>query len=402
MMQRWIRAVLINRNVALLAICQALLVTGNVLLVSVTALIGNLLSPDPMLATLPVAVQFGGMMIATLPVSLLMKRIGRRGGFVLANLIGICGALVCLAALQYHVLAIFCVGTGLIGACIGISQLYRFAAVDASDSDAKNRAIGLVMSGGLFAALVGPNLAIWSRDWLPHTLYGGSFLGLIGLYLLALIALSRVRIPAATQEEISGAQRPLTQIIRQPVFMLAVLGSLVAYAVMALIMNATPLAMTGCGFDFPTTAGVIQWHVVGMFAPSFLTARLINRFGVIPVMLSGAMLMLACILINLQGISQLHFSGALLLLGVGWNLLFIGSTSLVTEAYQPAEKARVQGINDMLVSMSVMLASFFAGALQNLFGWQLVNQAMLPLLAVVVIAILVFNRQRNKAIQLLC
>lgn len=398
-MRLWISSFLINRNVSLLAICQALLVTGNVLLVSVTALIGDLLTSDPMLATLPVAVQFGGMMVATLPISLLMKRIGRRRGFMLGNLIGILGALVCMTALQYRSLMLFCVGTGLVGACIGIGQLYRFAAVDASDADAKNRAIGLVMTGGLAAALIGPNLAIQSRDWLPETLYAGSFIGLIGLYLLALVALSRVQIPAASQEEVSGEQRPLVEIIRQPVFMVAVLGAMVAFAVMALIMNATPLAMTGCGFDFPTTAGVIQWHVVGMFAPSFLTGRLISRYGVIPVMLSGAVLMLACILINLQGISHLHFTSALLLLGVGWNLLFIGSTSLVTQAYRPAEKARVQGVNDMLVSMSVMLASFFAGALQNLFGWQLVNQAMLPLLVLVVIAILIYHRGCNKSAQ---
>lgn len=389
-------SVLINRNVTLLALCQALLVTGNVLLVSVTALIGTLLAVDPLLATLPVAIQFGGMMLATLPVSLLMKRIGRRNGFVLGNVIGIGGALLCLSALHYRSLALFCVGTGLIGACIGISQLYRFAAIDACEGDAKNRAIGLVMTGGIAAAVLGPNLAIWSRDWLPETLYGGSFIGLIGLYLLALSALRGVRIPAASAEEVSGEQRPLAQIMVQPVFMVAVTGAVVSYAVMALIMNATPLAMIGCGFDFPTTAGVIQWHVLGMFAPSFLTGRMISRFGVTQVMFCGAALMLGCIVINLLGISEWHFSAALLLLGVGWNLLFIGSTSLLTDAYLPAEKARVQGINDMLVSMSVMLASFFSGVLQNLFGWEVVNQAMLPLVLIATIAILAFNRHQLR------
>ncbi|MEH6651995.1 MAG: MFS transporter [Motiliproteus sp.] len=393
---RSLGSVLINRNVTLLALCQALLVTGNVLLVSVTALIGTSLAADPLLATLPVAVQFGGMMLATLPVSLLMKRIGRRNGFVLGNLIGIGGALLCLSALHYRSLTLFCIGTGFIGACIGISQLYRFAAVDACDGDAKNRAIGLVMTGGIAAALLGPNLAIWSREWLPETLYGGSFIGLIGLYLLVLTALRWIRIPAASAEEISGEQRPLAQIMAQPVFMVAIIGAVVSYAVMALIMNATPLAMTGCGFDFPTTAGVIQWHVLGMFAPSFLTGRMISRYGTSHVMFCGAALMLGCIVINLLGISEWHFSAALLLLGVGWNLLFIGSTSLLTEAYLPAEKARVQGVNDMLVSMSVMLASFFSGVLQNLFGWATVNQAMLPLVLVATIAILLFNRYQLR------
>ncbi|MEH6472891.1 MAG: MFS transporter [Halopseudomonas sp.] len=223
-MHLWLRSTLINRDVTLLAGCQALLVTGNVLLVSVTALIGNLLTAEPMLATLPVATQFAGMMVATLPVSLLMKRIGRRRGFVLGNLIGIAGAMVCITGLQFRSLALFCVGTGLIGACIGISQLYRFAAVDASDTDSKNRAIGLVMTGGVAAALIGPNLAVWTREWLPQTLYGGSFIGLIGLYLLALAALSQVRIPPASHEEIQGDQRPLAQIVSQPVFLVAVPG----------------------------------------------------------------------------------------------------------------------------------------------------------------------------------
>ncbi|MEH6472892.1 MAG: MFS transporter [Halopseudomonas sp.] len=171
---------------------------------------------------------------------------------------------------------------------------------------------------------------------------------------------------------------------------------MISYAVMALIMNATPLAMSGCGFDFPTTAGVIQWHVLGMFAPSFLTGRLISRFGVTRIMLLGAGLMIGCILVNLQGITQSHFSIGLLLLGVGWNFLFIGSTSLVTEAYQPAEKAKVQGINDVLVALTVMLSSFFAGVLQNLFGWQLVNQAMLPLLLLVAVVIISFDRYQRR------
>ncbi|MEH6824691.1 MAG: MFS transporter [Motiliproteus sp.] len=393
-MRERLKSHFINRNVTLLATCQALLVTGNVLLVSVSALIGHLLAADPMLATLPVATQFGGMTLATLPASLLMKRIGRRRGFILGNIIGILGAMVCMVGLQLESLLLFCVGTGLIGACIGISQLYRFAAVDASASKSKNRAIGLVMSGGVVAALIGPNLAVWTRDWLPYTQYSGSFIGLISLYLLALLALSWVRIPAPSQEEIRGRQRPLAQIISQPVFLVAVLGAMVSYAVMALIMTATPLAMNSCGFDFPTTAGVIQWHVLGMFAPSFLTGRLLSRFGVIRIMLLGAALMIACILVNLQGISEVHFSVALLLLGVGWNFLFIGSTSLVTEAYLPAEKAKVQGMNDLLVALTVMLSTFFAGVLQNLFGWQQVNQAMLPLLFFIAAAVIVFHRQR--------
>ena len=387
-----VKSWLINRNVALLAGCQALLVTGNVLLVSVLALIGNQLADQPALATLPVAVQFLGTMLAAYPASLLMKRIGRRAGFWLANGLGISGALVCLWALKLQALPLFCIGAALVGACIGICQMYRFAAVDVSDEAHKHRAISLVMGGGLVAALLGPNLAVWSRDWLPEVLYGGSYVALIGLYLLSIAALGAVRIPAPADEEAYGAQRPMGQIVRQPVFIVAVLGAVVAYAAMVLIMNATPLSMVACGFSFAATAGVIQWHVVGMFAPSFITGRLIGRFGVTRIMLLGAVLMIACILVNLQGITELHFTSALLLLGVGWNFLFIGSTSLLTEAYQPAEKAKVQGINEMLVSLTVMFASFFSGMLQNLQGWDWVNQSMLPPLVLIVVAIVWYGR----------
>ncbi|WP_207062774.1 MFS transporter [Motiliproteus sp. SC1-56] len=393
----WAQRVLPPRDVVLLALCQALLVTGNVLLVSVTALIGDRLAASPSLATLPVAVQFGGMMVATLPASLFMKRFGRRLGFVLGNLVGMGGALVCLLGLHQASLPVFCLGTGLLGVCIGTSQLYRFAAVDASPPEQKERAISLVMAGGVVAAVLGPNLAVWTRTWLPETLYGGSFLGLVLLYLLALALLAAVRIPPPSQEEASGPQRALPTVARQPVFLVAVAGAMVAYAVMALIMTATPLAMADRSLSFAATAMVIQWHVLGMFAPSFVTGRLVSRFGAPNIMILGSALMLACIFINLLGSSRAHFTVALLLLGVGWNFLYIAATSLVTEAYRPAEKAKVQGVNDLLVSSMVTLATFFAGALHNGFGWEPVNLAMLGPLLLVIVAVLGYRRQLQTA-----
>nr|WP_246480507.1 MFS transporter [Motiliproteus sediminis] len=377
----------------LLALCQALLISGNILLVAVTALIGQELALSPLLATLPVAIQFGGMMVATLPASLLMKRIGRRRGFVLGNLVGIAGAMVALLGLWWGLFALFCCGTFLLGCCIGISQLYRFAAVDASPAEQKHRAISWVMSGGLLAAVLGPNLAIWTRDWLPEVLYAGSFAGLVGLYLLALALLGLVRIPPPSSAEVEGEERPLAEVARQPVFVVAVLGAMVSYAVMALIMTATPLAMLACGHSFAATAGVIQWHVLGMFAPSFVTGRLISRFGTGPMMLAGCALMIACILINLQGVSEWHFLLALGVLGIGWNFLYISATGLVTDAYQPAEKARVQGLNDVLVSVTVMAATFGAGALQNALGWAPVNLIMLAPLVGMVMVLLWFERR---------
>ncbi|MBQ0757161.1 MAG: MFS transporter, partial [Amphritea sp.] len=352
-----------NRNVILLSLCQALLTTGNVLLISVNALIGQQLSPSPGLITLPVAMQFVGLMCATIPASLIMARIGRKNGFYLGNSVGIVGAICCIFALQQSQFFTFCLGTFLLGIGIGFGTLYRFAAVEACPDDQKSRAISMVMAGGVIAAVLGPNLAISSRDWLDDSVFTGAFVGLAVLYVIALVLLSFIRI--APQKVNSAHEmnnsRPILDILLQPVFIVAATVGMISYAVMNLIMTVTPVAMARCGFDFSTAAWVIEWHVLGMFLPSFITPVLIRRFGLLPMMVLGAVFMLACIFLNLNGVSQWHFWGGLALLGVGWNFMFISATQLVISAYRTEEKAKSQAANEFLIFGMVTVSAFSSG-----------------------------------------
>lgn len=381
-----------NRSVILLSLCQALLGTGNVLLIAVNGLIGKSLSPTPALITLPIAMQFVGLMLATIPASLIMQRIGRRNGFYLGNSVGIIGALISALALVYQTFPLFCFGTLLLGVGIGFGTLYRFAAVEACPPEEKNRAISLVMLGGVLAAVVGPALAVESRYWVSDQMFVGSFLGLVGLYVLALLLLTGVKIPKPqVLTEAEGVQRGLLEIVLQPIFIVAVVVGMVSYAVMNLLMTATPLAMARCGFSFPQTAWVIEWHVLGMFLPSFFTGRLIQRFGTTFMMQLGGALMLLCIAVNLNGQSEWHFWSALFLLGLGWNFMFISATSLVTGAYTESERAKTQATNEFLVFGMVTLSALSSGWLEVSFGWETMNWLMIPVVLWAMLTVLVFS-----------
>ena len=381
-----------NRSVILLSLCQALLGTGNVLLIAVNGLIGKSLSPTPALITLPIAMQFVGLMLATIPASLIMQRIGRRNGFYLGNSVGIIGALISALALVYQTFPLFCFGTLLLGVGIGFGTLYRFAAVEACPPEEKNRAISLVMLGGVLAAVVGPALAVESRYWVSDQMFVGSFLGLVGLYVLALLLLTGVKIPKPqVLTEAEGVQRSLLEIVSQPIFIVAVVVGMVSYAVMNLLMTATPLAMARCGFSFPQTAWVIEWHVLGMFLPSFFTGWLIQRFGTTFMMQLGGALMLLCIAVNLNGQSEWHFWSALFLLGLGWNFMFISATSLVTGAYTESERAKTQATNEFLVFGMVTLSALSSGWLEVSFGWETMNWLMVPVVLWAMLTVLVFS-----------
>ena len=386
-----------NRNVILLSLCQALLTTGNVLLISVNALIGQQLSPSPGLITLPVAMQFVGLMCATIPASLVMARIGRKNGFYLGNSVGIVGALCCIFALQQSQFFTFCLGTFLLGIGIGFGTLYRFAAVEACPDEQKSRAISMVMAGGVIAAVLGPNLAISSRDWLDDSVFTGAFVGLAVLYVIALVLLSFIRIaPQKISSDQQSNSRPILDIVLQPVFIVAATVGMISYAVMNLIMTVTPVAMARCGFDFSTAAWVIEWHVLGMFLPSFVTPVLIRRFGLLPMMIFGALLMLVCIFLNLHGVSQWHFWAALALLGVGWNFMFISATQLVTSAYRAEEKAKSQAANEFLVFGMVTVSAFSSGWLESSLGWQMLNTLMIPVVIWAVVVILCYRKPVNQ------
>ncbi len=385
-----------KRNVWLLAGCQALMNTGNSLLIATSALVGLRLATDKSLATLPLALQLLTSMLTTAPASFLMKAVGRQAGFIVGTLLGLAGAGLAAHAIVGGNFLYFCIAAALIGGFNGFGTYYRFAAADVASADYRSRAISYVMAGGVVAAVIGPNLAHWTSEWLAGIEFAGSYLSLLGIYGLSLAVLLFVRIPAPTSAQAHTHGRPLSVVARQPAFLVALAGGALGYGVMALVMTATPLAMHQHAHAFADTAFVIEWHLLGMFAPSFVTGHLIRRFGVLNVMLAGVALYVACVAVNLAGTDVAHFWAALFLLGVGWNFLFIGGTTLLTETYTEAEKAKAQALNDFTVFTVITLSSLSAGALQHYFGWHTVNLGAAPLIALILAALL-WLRQARKA-----
>jgi len=378
----------LKRNVPLLALCQALMMSGNSLMVTSAALVGFALAEDKSLATLPLAAQFLATMLASAPASLLMGRFGRKPVFLAATLIGLGGALLATWAIIHGSFWLFCAGAALTGTFNGFGNYYRFAATEVVPIERRARAISAVLAGGVVAAVVGPNLANWAQDLIGDARFAGGFAAVAGLQLIAAAALSATRLAKPLRKAAEGEARPLLQIAAQGRFIVAVLCAMLGYGVMSLVMTATPLAMQQHQHPFGDTALVIQWHVLGMFAPSFVTGRLIERFGVGNVLLAGALLAAACLGINLYGQQLWHFWSALLTLGVSWNFLFIGGTALVTECHSAAERPKVQALNDTLIFTTVTLAALSAGALQHSFGWQAVNQGVIAPVALMLLAVL--------------
>ncbi|MBL6955050.1 MAG: MFS transporter [Alphaproteobacteria bacterium] len=388
-----------RRNVTLLSAGLALSMSGGILVMTVTALTGTMLAPSPELATLPLTVQFIMTMATTIPASLFMRRVGRRVGFSVGQIIGVIGALVSCYAIFEHNFWLFVVGGGLIGSHNAFWQYYRFAAADTASADFKSRAISYVMAGGVVAAILGPELARYSRDLFEPIMFAGPYAVLAALSLCTLLLLQFIRIPGLTVEERKDSGRPLRVIARQPAFIVAVLSAMLGYAVMSFVMTATPLAMAACDHGFGDTAFVIQWHALGMTVPSFFTGHLIRRFGVLTIIKIGALLNLGTVIVGLSGIDVTEFFLALLFLGVGWNFMFVGGTTLLTEAYTPAERNKVQALNDFLVFGLVSVASLGAGAIQNLWGWEAINMMVIVPTLIAFLAALwlrLFNG-RNKA-----
>ena len=378
-----------------LALAQALLTTGNILLVAVSALIGKQLASHPALVTAPVASQFLGLILATLPAAFLMQKLGRKKVFVIGNVFGIIGALVAIQALLSASLLLFTLGIFLTGIAIGIAQQYRFAALDECRAESHAKAISVVMSGGVLAAFIGPNLAIWSQNWFSQNVYVGAFVGLAVLYVLALLLI--VCLPLKQQTKSNQAAqnvRSYGELFQQPLFVAAITSGAIGYGVMVFLMTATPLAMHHHDYAFPDIAVVIQWHVLGMFVPSFFTGHLIKKHGLKPIILLGCALLIISALINLFGQSYVHFFTSLVLLGIGWNFTFIGATQLVSLTYRAEEKGKVQGMNDFLVFTTAAIASLFAGQTVETIGWMWVNLISLPL---IVVAMLLIAKTRTQA-----
>jgi MFS family permease len=381
-----------RRTVLLLALCQALQMSGATIVATTGSIVGSMLAPDKALSTLPIAVQMTGTMSATIPAALLMAHIGRRPGFWLGAGLGAIGAAIAMVALFRSDFALFCAGTFLIGAYNGAAQQYRFAASEIADEAFRSKAISLVLAGGVASALFGPEAAKWTSGLFAPVLFAGCYAAIIVLCAAAAALLCFIRLPKPLPPAIRRRGRPLAEIASQPTFIAAALAAMVGYGVMSLVMTATPIAMLGCGLAFGDAAFVIQWHALGMFAPSFVTGHLIARFGVSRILLAGAALLLACCAINLEGLAVANFWAANLVLGVGWNFLFVGATSLLIRAYTPEEKGKVQALNDFLIFGTVAVSSFASGALLSSVGWNIVQVAMLPLVVVAAVAVLWWRR----------
>jgi predicted MFS family arabinose efflux permease len=376
-----------RRTVFLLALCQALLLTNSVILMAVNALTGYMLADNKMLATLPSMTYVIGSALSAMPISAWMQRVGRRSGFIHGSMLAVVGACICAAAVSMKSFWGVCLGTFFIGCYNATGALYRFAAADAVPGANKARAISLVLAGGIIGGLVGPESAKLSKDWLSVT-YAGTYLSLVAFALAAIAVQSRLQLPAIMQQSSDKPMRPLAEIAKQPKFIIAVLSAAFGYGVMNLLMVATPLAMSFCGHPFKEGVFVLEWHVVGMFLPSFFTGDLIKRFSALKIVIVGALLNVIAVAINLSGVTVAHFWFGLVVLGIGWNFMFIGGTAMLTETYLPHEKTRVQGFNDMLIFATMALSSSSAGVLVNARGWEVVNYVSLPFVAIALLGAL--------------
>jgi MFS family permease len=363
--------------------------------VSLGGLVGQALASNKELATLPVSLLNLGLALGTIPAAMLMRKSGRRIGYIVGAGLGLFGGCIAALGIASYSFVLFCIGTLIIGSYGSFNQSYRFAATDAASEAFKPRAISWVMTGGLVAGVVGPQTVIWTRDLVQAAPFAGAFLGQAALAFLSMIAVSFLRpAPVSIASTTAGGGRPLLEIVRQPRFIVAAVTGLVSYSLMTFMMTAAPLAMIGCGHSVGAAALGIQWHILAMFGPSFFTGRLIARFGKGRVTGAGLVLIALSAVIGLSGITVAHFWTTLILLGLGWNFGFIGATALVTDCYRPEERAKVQAANDFLIFGSVALASFSSGKLLSAGGWESVNWLVFP--PVVIALVLLAWQQKTK------
>lgn len=374
------------RNVVLLAAAQAVGLAGPPIIITLGGVAGQLLSPDPALATLPVSMHHLGLAIGTIPAAFIIRQAGRKMAYLLGASIGLASGLVAAMGLVSASFLVFCLGTMIAGVYSAFVQTYRFAAADAVAPPDRAKAISWIMIGGLCAAIIGPQLTIWARDAYPGVPYAGSFLSISVLALLAMPIIALLRPPAAAQPGPGkGSGRPLAEIMKTPRFLLAAGTGVVTYGLMSFVMTASPLAMLSCGHSVGQASLGIQWHVLAMFIPSFFTGHLISRFGKERISACGLILILISSSIALTGIQVAHFWVSLVFLGVGWNFGFIGATAMLADCCAPEERAKVQGVNDFMIFGTVAAASFFSGSLLHSAGWDAINWLVFPLISVVLV-----------------
>ncbi len=368
-----------KRNLWLLAICQGLFLTNNVTFIAINGLVGLALAPLGWMATLPVMGYVVGGALSTGLVARTQRLFGRKASFQLGLVVAVASALLCCYAAYSKNFWLLVVATVVAGFYNANAQLYRFAAAELALPAFREKAVSLVMAGGLLGAVAGPNLAVYTRN-LTRVPFAGAYLALAGVALLAMVLLAFIEFPPPPDVKASGGGRPLSEIMRQPVFIVAAAAGALGYGVMNLLMAATPIAMQICGLPFSDVALVLEWHVIGMFAPGFFTGHLIKRFGTLPIMAVGLLLNLLCVAIALSGVDFKQFLVALFLLGLGWNFLFTGSTTLALTTYRPEEKDKAQGALNFCVFAVLALSSLASGVLVTTQGWALLNLgSLLPL-----------------------
>lgn len=389
------------RNISLLATCQGLFYAGNAIVISTTGLVGLLFAPSPAWASVPFGLQYMGSMCTTIPASLLMQRKGRKRGFQLGSLFGMAAGAVGYNAIRMDSFAQICLAGFLYGIFWAFCQQLRFTAVDVANHVAdspeqttrlRGKALGWVMAGGTLAALIGPKIAAWTRPAIDGMLYAGCYLAMIGVALTLGLVVSNIQdLNKKVVDKTQG--RSVWEVFRQPIAMAALFTALVSYVTMNMLMTATPIAMKACGHHFTDSSTAMQWHIAGMFAPSFFTGRLIARFSAMRVSFAGVIIMGICIAVQLSGETPEFFQIGMALLGVGWNFMFIGATALLASSYTEQEKGKVQGVNDFFVFGCTGASALSAGALHHLIGWRWMN--LLPIPALILCAGLLLVVARN-------
>jgi predicted MFS family arabinose efflux permease len=387
---------LARRNALVLAIAQALAGGNNTVLVATAAIVGTMLAPDKGLATLPISIFVLGMWMGTLPMGMLARRLGRRNALQIGTGCGVLTGLICCVAVLQGSFFLFNVGAVFSGFYASAHQSYRFAAADTASDEFRPKAISWVLFGGILAGVVGAQLVIATQDLWPPYLFAATYIGQSALALVAGGVLMFVNIPKPPPRSAVGDGRPLSEIAREPRFIVAVACGVAAYSMMNLVMTSAPLAMVMCNHSITDATLGLQWHVLGMYAPSFITGALITRFGLERITGLGFALIIVAAGIGIAGISLWHFWIGLALLGVGWNFAFIGATTMVTHCHQPNERNKVQAFNDFLVFGSMAIGSFSSGQLLASFGWATVNEVVFPVV-LAASALLLWSALRRRA-----
>lgn len=378
-----------------LAIAQALYSSVTIIIFATAGIVGLTIAPDRSLATLPLSCFALGSMLSTIPASYAMKVFGRKPVFMGGALASALGAALCTWSIIHTNFLTFCLGTLLVGVFQATSTFYSFAASESAKPVDRSLAISWVLTGGVVAAVAGTMIANRTADLLPLYVFAGSYVAVAVLALVNCAVIATTNLPKPQFAEIAGPQRSWNELLRQPRLVVAMASAIVSYALMNLMMTAGPVAMSICGFDTSASGWVIQWHVLGMFIPSFFTGVLIKRYGVNLIAAIGMFILMGSAVAGLLGIHFANFAVALILLGIGWNFGFIGGTTMLTECYTPAERAKVQGVNNFAISVVITLASFSSGQMLGHWGWQSVPLVIFPF-ALLVLVLLFIQRRRNS------